>query len=135
VSEFLAEIPLEKPKGKIAGRVTYHDPCHLRRGQKVWQQPRYLLSLINGLDYVEMPEADWCCGSAGSQLITHYETSAKVMDRKADNLASTRAQIIASGCPGCQMQLNTAVRQHGLDVRVVHPVTLLDLAYEAENAK
>jgi glycolate oxidase iron-sulfur subunit len=113
--------------------VTYHDPCHLRRAQKVWQQPRSLLSLIDGLDFVELPEADWCCGSAGSQLITHYETSLKVMDRKLDNLAITGAQVVASGCPGCQMQLITAIRRRGLDMRVVHPVTLLDEAYEAEN--
>ena len=135
VSEFLTEIPLEKPKGSIATRVTYHDPCHLRRGQKVWQQPRKLLGLIDGLDFVELPEADWCCGSAGSQLITHYETSVKVMERKMDNLVSTGAQIIASGCPGCQMQLNTAVQRRGMQVAVVHPITLLDQAYEAENAK
>jgi glycolate oxidase iron-sulfur subunit len=135
VSEFLAEIPLEKPKGRVEERVTYHDPCHLRRGQKVWQQPRKLLALIDGLDFVELPEADWCCGSAGSQLITHYETSVKVMQRKMDNLASTGASIIASGCPGCQMQLNTAVQRRGLEVKVVHPITLLDQAYEAENAK
>lgn len=134
ISEFLSEIPIKKPKGHVKARVTYHDPCHLRRGQKVWQQPRALLSLIDGLDYVELPEADWCCGSAGSQLITHYETSIKVMERKANNLASTGAHVIASGCPGCQMQLNTAVQRKGLDVRVVHPVTLLDEAYEAESA-
>ena len=131
ISEFLAEIPLEKPKGKIEARVTYHDPCHLRRGQKVWQQPRALLTLIDGIDFVELPEADWCCGSAGSQLITHYETSKRVMDRKAHNLASTKAEIIASGCPGCQMQLNTAVKRRELDIRVVHPITLLYEAYKA----
>jgi len=135
VSEFLAEIPLEKPKGRIEARVTYHDPCHLRRGQKVWQQPRQLLALIDGLDFVELPEADWCCGSAGSQLITHYDTSIKVMERKMDNLASTGAGISASGCPGCQMQLNTAVQRRGMQVAVVHPITLLDQAYEAEHAK
>jgi glycolate oxidase iron-sulfur subunit len=132
ISEFLAAIPLEKPKGRIDARVTYHDPCHLRRGQKVWQQPRQLLGLIDGLEFVELPEADWCCGSAGSQLITHYETSVKVMERKIDNLASTGASIIASGCPGCQMQLNTAVQRGGLEVKVVHPITLLDQAYEAK---
>jgi glycolate oxidase iron-sulfur subunit len=131
VSEFLAEIPLKKPKGHVEARVTYHDPCHLRRAQKVWIQPRTLLALIDGLDFVELPEADWCCGSAGSQLISHYETSLKVMNRKLDNLISTGAQVVASGCPGCQMQLNTAVRRGGLDMRVVHPVTLLDEAYEA----
>jgi glycolate oxidase iron-sulfur subunit len=133
VSEFLAEIPLEKPKGRVEARVTYHDPCHLRRAQKVWRQPRSLLALIDGLDFVELPEADWCCGSAGSQLITHYETSLKVLERKMDNLASTGAQVVASGCPGCQMQLITAIRRGGLNMRVVHPVTLLDEAYKASN--
>jgi glycolate dehydrogenase iron-sulfur subunit len=129
VSEFLTEIPLVKPEGRLDVRVTYHDPCHLRRAQGVWKQPRTLLQMIDGVEFVELPEADWCCGSAGSQLITHYDTSLKVLKRKMDNLEATGAQIIASGCPGCQMQLNVGVRQRGLDVQVVHPVTLLDQAY------
>jgi glycolate oxidase iron-sulfur subunit len=131
VSEFLAEIPLEKPQGRVEARVTYHDPCHLRRAQQVWKQPRDLLKQIDGLEFVELGEADWCCGSAGSQLITHYETSLEVLDRKMDNLADTKAQVVASGCPGCQMQLNTGIKRRGLDVRVVHPISLLDEAYEA----
>jgi glycolate oxidase iron-sulfur subunit len=130
VSEFLAEIPLEKPRGRIQERVTYHDPCHLRRAQQVWKQPRQLLGMIDGLEFVELPESDWCCGSAGSQLITHYETSLQVLDRKMDNLQKTGARVIASGCPGCQMQLNSGIQRCGLDVRVVHPITLLDQAYE-----
>ena len=133
VSEFLGEIPLEKPRGRLKGIVTYHDPCHLRRAQDVWIQPRELLCGIEGLIYVEMEESDWCCGSAGTQLITHYKTSRKVMDRKIGNLKTTGAHVIATGCPGCQMQLNAGVRAHKLDVRVVHPVTLLAEAYEAEN--
>ncbi|MBE3037391.1 MAG: (Fe-S)-binding protein [Chloroflexi bacterium] len=130
VSEFLASIPLEKPQGRIEARVTYHDPCHLRRGQGVWKQPRALLKMIDGLEFVELPEADWCCGSAGSQLISHYETSLKVLKRKMDNLESTQAEYIASGCPACQMQLNVGIRQRGLSVQVVHPIMLLDQAYE-----
>jgi len=133
VSEFLREIPLEKPKGRVETRVTYHDPCHLRRAQHVSEQPRDLLRMIDGLEFVELPESDWCCGSAGSQLITHYETSRQVLDRKMDNLENTQAQVIASGCPGCQMQLNTGIQRRGLDVRVVHPITLLDEAYEASD--
>jgi glycolate oxidase iron-sulfur subunit len=133
VSEFLGAIPLEKPKGKVKARVTYHDPCHLRRAQNVWKQPREIMKLIDGLDYVELPEADWCCGSAGSQLITHYDTSLQVLDRKMDNLEEIRAEVIASGCPGCQMQLNTGIQRRGLNVRVVHPITLLDEAYEASD--
>ena len=129
VSEFLADIPLQRPRGRLDLRVTYHDPCHLRRGQGVWEQPRSLLASIEGLDLVELPQADWCCGSAGSQLITHYETSLGIMQRKIDNLAGTGAAVVASGCPGCQMQLQTGIRRRRLPVRVVHPVTLLDEAY------
>jgi glycolate oxidase iron-sulfur subunit len=129
VSEFLMSIPLEKPRGSVKGRVTYHDPCHLRRAQGVWKQPREMLGMINGLELVELPEADWCCGSAGSQLITHYDTSLKVLKRKTDSIASTGANYIASGCPGCQMQLNVGICRQGLEVQVVHPVALLDKAY------
>lgn len=132
ISEFLLSIPLEKPKGRIDARVTYHDPCHLRRAQKVWQQPRQLLQMIDGIDFVELPESDWCCGSAGHQLITHYSTSTAILDRKMDNLAATGAEWVASGCPGCQMQLTTGIKRNELSVKVTHPVVMLDRAYQAE---
>jgi glycolate oxidase iron-sulfur subunit len=135
ICEFLASIPLEKPAGRVEGRATYHDPCHLRRAQKVWKEPRKLLALIDGLEFVELPEADWCCGSAGSQLITHYETSWKVLDRKLDNVEKTGADVLASGCPGCRMQLQTGLRRRGRKVRSVHPVALLDEAYENADRK
>jgi glycolate oxidase iron-sulfur subunit len=129
ISEFLATIPLEKPAVPIKARITYHDPCHLGRGQGVKDQPRQLLKMIEGIEFVELPESDWCCGSAGSQLITHYETSLKVLNRKMENFKHTQAEIIATGCPGCQMQLNVGARKHGLDVQVTHPIRLLDQAY------
>ena len=135
ISEFLLSIPLKKPQGRIEARVTYHDPCHLKRGQGVWKQPRNLVKMIEGVEFIELPEADWCCGSAGSQLITHYETSFKILKRKTDNLASTQADYIASGCPGCQMQLNTGVRRAGLDIQVTHPIVLLDRAYSGKKEK
>jgi len=129
ISEFLMEIPVIKPEGTVNARITYHDPCHLRRGQDVWQEPRELIKMIDGADFIEMNEADWCCGSAGSQLITHYGTSLKVLNRKMDNVEGSGADIIASGCPGCQMQLNVGVRKRRSKIRVVHPVLLLDEAY------
>jgi glycolate oxidase iron-sulfur subunit len=135
ICEFLGQIPLVKPAGRIEAKVTYHDPCHLRRGQQVWKEPRKLLSIIDGLEFVELPEADWCCGSAGSQLITHYDTSRKVLDRKLDNVIKTEARVLASGCPGCRMQLNAGLQRRGLPVRVVHPVTLLDEAYGGADGK
>jgi glycolate oxidase iron-sulfur subunit len=132
ISEFLLSIPLEKPRGRIGKRVTYHDPCHLRRGQGVWKQPRELLKMIDGLEFVELPEADWCCGMAGTQILTHYKTSIQVLKRKTDNLAATRADIAASGCPVCRMQLILGVTRAGLEMQVTHPVVLLDRAYRGE---
>jgi glycolate oxidase iron-sulfur subunit len=131
-SEFLMAIPLEKPKGAIDARVTYHDPCHLRRGQGVWKQPRDLLKMIDGVEFVELPEADGCCGMAGTQIITHYETSVKVLERRIANLAATRAAYVASGCPVCRMQWNAGAARAGLNVRTAHPVALLDRAYRRE---
>jgi glycolate oxidase iron-sulfur subunit len=133
VAELLADLPALEPHGRLEATVTYHDPCHLRRAQQVWKQPRKLLSGIDGLRLVELPEADWCCGSAGSQLVTHYDTSSRVLDRKLDNVAGTGAQIVASGCPACRMQLNAGLRRRGLRLRVVHPVALLDEASGGAN--
>jgi glycolate oxidase iron-sulfur subunit len=129
ISEFLFSIPLEEPQGRIEARVTYHDPCHLRRGQGIWNQPRELLKMIDGLEFVELPEADWCCGLAGTQLISHYPTSKKVLARKMDNLVASQAEIVTSGCPACRMQLNVGIAGAGIDVQVTHPVALLDRAY------
>ncbi len=131
ISEFLASIPLEKPPGAFqpGSPIMIRVTCAAAQG--VWKQPRQLLGMIDGLKFVELPEADWCCGSAGSQLITHYETSRAVLERKMNNLAGTSAEVIASGCPGCQMQI-TRRPQRGLKVQVVHPVELLDQAMEVE---
>jgi glycolate oxidase iron-sulfur subunit len=128
ISEFLVEIGIRQPKGKVDARVTYHDPCHLCRAQGIREQPREMLRAA-GVDLVEMEGADTCCGSAGTQLITHYHTSVGVLERKMDNVAATEAEIVASGCPGCQMQLNLGVKRRGLDARVIHPSQLLAQAY------
>jgi glycolate oxidase iron-sulfur subunit len=128
ISEFLAEIGIRPPEGKVEARVTYHDPCHLCRAQGIRAQPREML-LAAGVELVEMEGADTCCGSAGTQLITHYHTSVGILERKMDNLAATEAEVVASGCPGCQMQLSLGVKRRGLKARVVHPSELLAQAY------
>jgi glycolate oxidase iron-sulfur subunit len=131
ISEFLAEIGIRPPAGKVDARVTYHDPCHLCRAQGIREQPREMLRAA-GVDLVEMEGADVCCGSAGTQLITHYHTSVGVLERKMDHVAATEAEIVASGCPGCQMQLGLGVKRRGLKAKVVHPSQLLAEAYRAE---
>ena len=128
ISEFLVEIGIRAPEGKVEARVTYHDPCHLCRAQGIREQPREMLRAA-GVELVEMEGADTCCGSAGTQLITHYHTSVGVLESKMDKVAETDAEIIASGCPGCQMQLGVGVKRRGLEARVVHPSQLLAQAY------
>lgn len=132
ISEFLVELGIRPPQGKVNARVTYHDPCHLCRAQGVREQPREMLRAA-GVDLVEMEGADICCGSAGTQLITHYHTSVGVLESKMDSVAGTGAEIVASGCPGCQMQLSLGVKRRGLAARVVHPSQLLAKAYRNEN--
>lgn len=100
--------------------LTYHDPCHAARGQGIAKEPRHILSKLPGVIYRELPEADWCCGGAGSYAVAHYELSRKVLDRKMENLKKTKADIIVTSCPACIIQLSYGVRLHGLNTGVCH---------------
>ena len=130
ITQFLTSAIELKPPAEWVIRVTYHDPCHLLRGQKVAQEPRRVLSLIPGLKLVEMKEADWCCGGAGSYNLTHYDLSMRILDRKMANIKATGASFVATGCPGCQLQLRLGVKRARLLSEVLHPVQLLAQAYE-----
>jgi len=100
--------------------VTYHDPCHASRGQKLVEQPRRILRSLPAVEFREMPEADWCCGGAGSYALSHYDLAMKVLDRKIDNLERTGADVLATSCPACIIQLTYGIRRRGLPVRVLH---------------
>jgi glycolate oxidase iron-sulfur subunit len=120
-SEFMVDRLPAGSAGQAAPRkVTYHDPCHMSRYQGTVKQPRALLRKIPGMTYVELPDADRCCGAAGSYNVMHYEQSMKVLDRKMENLKKTGAEILTTECPGCIIQLSYGVRSAGLDVKVVH---------------
>jgi glycolate oxidase iron-sulfur subunit len=99
---------------------TYHDPCHASRGQGLAKEPREILKNIEGIEYREMPEADWCCGGAGSYALSHYDLSQKVLDRKMENLKKTDADLLVTSCPACMIQLSYGVRRHGLKTKVCH---------------
>ncbi len=105
--------------------VTYHDPCHGSRGQGLVKEPREILKKITGIEYRELPEADWCCGGAGSYALTHYNLSRKVLDRKMDNLKKTEADVLATSCPACMIQLSYGIRKHGLKTKVCHICELM----------
>ncbi len=134
ISEFLAMIDLNPQLGEVRRRVTYHDACHLVHGQKIKTQPRALLKHIPGLELVDLKEADWCCGSAGIYNITNQEMAAQLLERKMGHIENTRAQIVATGNPGCIMQIALGAHKRGLPIQVVHPIQLLDEAYRAGGA-
>jgi glycolate dehydrogenase iron-sulfur subunit len=131
ISEFLVSIDWNREMGSLNRTVTYHDACHLFHGQKVKQQPRELLNAIPGLAIVNLKEADWCCGSAGIYNITNQEMASQLLERKMNNIIATGASVVATGNPGCMMQIALGAQQRGINIEVVHPVQLLDEAYQA----
>lgn len=108
-------------------KVTYHDPCHLK-SQGITRQPRDLLRALPNVEFVEMESASSCCGLGGTFSVYHYETSKKIGARKIRGLAESGASLIATGCPGCIMQLQDIINHAGLKVKAVH---ILDLLAEA----
>jgi glycolate oxidase iron-sulfur subunit len=131
IHEWLAFTGIESPSAVGAPQqvVTYHESCHLCHGQKVSAQPRSLLRAIPGVRLVELPEASWCCGSAGIYNLTQPEMAGQLLERKVNHIVTTRAQVVATGNPGCLLQLINGCRDRGLELRVAHPVTLLAEAY------
>ena len=132
VSEFLAAAPLRGPLAPVPMTVTYHDPCHVVHGQKVRRQPRDLLAQIPGLRVVDLPESDWCCGSAGIYNLTQPEMAARLLDRKVANVVATGAEAVVTANPGCILQIQQGLAARGADVRVLHIVELLDRAYSSD---
>jgi glycolate oxidase iron-sulfur subunit len=130
IHEWLVEIGIERPANHATAQVvTYHESCHQAHGQKITAQPRQLLGLIPNLKLVELPESLWCCGSAGIYNIVQPEMANQLLERKLKHIKSTGASIVANGNPGCLLQLINGAKQRSMNLRVVHPVTLLAEAY------
>lgn len=134
INEFLAALPLKPPEAFLPLKVTYHEACHLCHGQQIRAQPRLLLKSIPGLQLIDLPESDWCCGAAGTYNLTQPQMSARLAERKLLNVDGTGAEVLATANAGCMMQLMQHARLTGRKVRVVHPIDLLDSAYAGQGA-
>ena len=134
LAEFLAREPLRGPLHAVPMTVTYHDPCHVVHGQKIRRQPRELLAQVPGLRVVELPESDWCCGSAGIYNLTQPEMADRLLRRKVRHVQSTGAQAVVTANPGCILQIQAGLRAEGSERPVLHLVEVLDRAYSAEGA-
>jgi glycolate oxidase iron-sulfur subunit len=128
VNEFLAGLGLVAPLRSVAARVTYQDSCHLVHGQKITAAPRELIRAIPGVEFVEMPMSEQCCGSAGVYNVTENKTSMELLGLKMDAVKQTQAQIIVTANPGCILQLRAGAAMRKTGQEVLHVVELLDRA-------
>lgn len=114
-------------------RVAYHEACHLVHGQGISDPPRKVLEAIPGLHLVALEEASWCCGSAGVYSITQPEQAQKLLDRKVRHIRAARPAVLATANPGCHLQIERGLRESGLNLKVMHPVSLLARSYRGES--
>lgn len=130
ILEYLVEIDFKKPSRQVAKRVTYHEACHLVHSQRISAQPREILHSIRGLEFVELEEASWCCGSAGIYNLVRYEDSMKLLERKMRHIQNTKADLVCTANPGCLLQLRLGELKYRVQSEPVHVVSLLNRAYK-----
>ncbi len=126
ISEVLAELPSRAVRNPLKLRVAFHDSCHLQHAQGVRSQPRQLLASIPGLELAEIPEAAICCGSAGIYNLVQPDAANALGDRKAQLIAPLNADVVATGNPGCLLQLQSSLAREGHPTPVVHTIQILD---------
>jgi len=123
------------PNPRSIRKVTYHDACHLAHPQRITKQPRTLIKAVAGEDFVELPESDVCCGSAGSYNLTEPEMAGRLQQRKVENILKTGAQIVVTTNPGCILQLRAGLKKAGARVEVLHLADFLFRALEHRTAR
>jgi len=126
VTELLAELEPRAQRNPLPLRVAYHDSCHLQHAQGIRLQPRALLQRIPGLELVEIAEPAVCCGSAGIYNLVQPDAANALGDRKAQLITPINADVVATGNPGCLLQLRSALARSGRKTPVVHTIQLLD---------
>ena len=134
VMQLLHDEGLARPPGGRPGfgRLAYHDACHALRVQHIRDQPRALLRTIEDVEVLDVPGGDVCCGAAGLYNVLEPEMSSELRRRKAEAIASTGADVVASANTGCSMQIMAGLGELGSRMRVLHPIQILDRAYAAE---
>jgi len=133
VMEFLADIGLQGELKELKLRVTYQDACHIAHAQRIKEHPRKIIKHIPGIEFVELPESDLCCGSAGIYNLIEPDMAEKLLERKISKLKETGVQVLVAGNPGCLLQIGMGIKRHGLSIKTAHPIELLDWAYQGRN--
>ena len=123
---FLTDVmKFKKVDADYAGRVTYHDSCHLLRGIGVREQPRKLLQKISGVDFIEMRDSDYCCGFGGSFSVKYSDISNAMVTDKVKNIMDTGADVVVGCDMGCLMNIQGKLSRLGSPIRVMHLAQIL----------
>lgn len=130
ILEFLNKIEMKKPQKEVVKKITYHDACHHVHTQKIYNEPRQIISQIKGIDFIEMKDSTQCCGSAGIYNIINYEDSMKILDLKLKNIKNTGTEVVLVSNPGCLAQIRYGLEKDNCNIKAIHPVTLLKESYE-----
>ncbi len=125
-TEFLATLAPRAVRHPLPARVAYHSSCHMGHAQGIREQPRSLLRAIPGVELCEIPEGEACCGSAGIYNLVQPESSDAIGRRKVENVLSVKPQLLASGNPGCTLQIQRLLRERGVELEAAHPIEILD---------
>jgi glycolate oxidase iron-sulfur subunit len=133
ISEILTELPPRAARNPLRARVAFHDACHLQHAQGVRLQPRQLLATIPNLELAEIPESAVCCGSAGIYNLVQPDAAMELADRKAQLIAELNADLVATGNPGCLLQLQASLARLGHKIPVVHTIQLLDASIRGKS--
>ena len=133
VTELLVELgPPRAVRRRMDLRVAYHDACHLAHAQGIRAEPRELLRQIPGVELVPFAEGELCCGSAGIYNLLEPEPARQLGKRKLHHITDARPDVIATGNPGCTLQLLSVAAEEGTPIRVVHPIELIDEAIRGQ---
>uniref|UniRef100_A0A832I246 Glycolate oxidase iron-sulfur subunit n=1 Tax=Eiseniibacteriota bacterium TaxID=2212470 RepID=A0A832I246_UNCEI len=143
VAEALVQLGLPEPTARLAStrtpgaplRVGYHDPCHLAHAQRVRHAPRTLLHALPGAQVADLPNADWCCGSAGVYNLAHPAMADAQLAHKLDAIEHAAPEVVVASNPGCLLHMQRGADARGLGVRMVHLVELLALAHPPAAAR
>jgi glycolate oxidase iron-sulfur subunit len=129
IHEFLDQLGIVPPTGRIGLVATYHDACHLAHAQKIRQAPRRLLAQVPGLVLKDLPETEICCGAAGTYNLTEPELSDRLSRRKLANVLKTGARAVLTANAGCLLQIDREARRQNERLWIAHPIDVLDMSY------
>jgi glycolate oxidase iron-sulfur subunit len=131
-SQYMAQIGVDPSQlhSSTSVKVTYHDPCHMVRGIGVTKQPRQMLQILPRVEYIEMKEANRCCGASGLVQAFYHEISTDITRQKSKNIQDSGAEVVATSCPACMMRIQGGINMAGQNQKVMHVADLMARAYE-----